>query len=134
MSALKALHTTVEKADPGDAGWIWFEGKWHVAQIVEEMIEGEDCLFVEIMGNGEFENVSPPVSDRSIGGLHWYPINRPSYDGNERPSTHALTMQDRDATWTLSWSATEDEGAAISRSIFAHAQSLLKTEKGGSDA
>lgn len=132
MSApLTPAHTTVGEAEPGSAGWIWFEGQWYLAQAVDH----DHGLMIEIIGNGEFENLSLSVDDRQIKDLPWLDISRPPYDGDEaKPITHMLTWTDPHARWTYSWRMGEDEGGAISKKISGLLHELLdagKAEKQG---
>lgn len=128
MSELRAIDTVVGKADEGDAGWVWYEGKWRLGQITRSDHEADEALYLDLIldaGPAWFS-----VDDPKIWGSGFYPISRPPYEGSEKPCTHALTFRDHAASWTMSWLMDEEQGAAISRSIAAHVHALLGTEKG----
>lgn len=129
-TVLRSIHSTLNSAHPGDCGWLWYEGNWHMS----EAYESDNLMFVEIFGSGEFETQSVPITHPDVRSAPWYKVSRPPYEGNERPCTHALTFVDRDASWTMSFSAPEEEGAAISRAVSELVHSLLKIEKATGDA
>lgn len=133
-TSLTPIHTSVGEVNPGDAGWVWLEGLWCLAQAVEH----DHGLMLEIIGNGEFENLSISVDDRQIKDLPWLDISRPPYDGDEaKPITHMLQWTDPQARWTLSWRMGEEEGSAISKKITEVLHQSLeqsKAEKLGSSA
>lgn len=113
-TSLTPIHTKVSDVDPGDAGWIWFEGQWYLAQAVDH----DHGLMIEIIGNGEFENLSLSADDRQIKDSPWLGISRPPYEcDDEKPITHMLQWTDPHARWTFSWRMGEDEGSAISKKI-----------------
>ena len=126
MSDLTPIHTSVGEVNPGDAGWIWFEGLWCLAQAVEH----DHGLMLEIIGNGEFENLSISVDDRQIKDLPWLHISRPPYDGDKaKPITHMLAWTDAQRRWRLSWRMGEKEGNAISKEITGLLHQLLDASK-----
>lgn len=122
---LAPIHTTLtDEAMPGDTGWLWFDGNWHISEVYET----GDRLNVEILGSGEFENMSLPIGHPDVRNAPWLKISRPPYEGDdERPCTHALTMVDSSLSWTLSFRATDEKGAEISRAVSSLVHSMLET-------
>lgn len=124
MSALEAIDTVVGKADEGDAGWVWYQGKWRLGQITRFDHPEDERLYLDLILDERAAWFH--VDDPQIWGLGFYPISRPPYEGNEQPCTHALTFRDYTASWTMSWSTDEEKGAEISRSVAAHVHALLR--------
>lgn len=117
------LHTTLEKADEGDAGWLYWEGNWRLATIIYD--ENDEVLYAAVIINDECR----PFDVEKMGKLPWFPIHRPPYEGDEMPATHLVSLADAEAGVTLSYRATSEEGREISRKIFDFAQSLLNEKK-----
>lgn len=117
------LHTTVEKADEGDSGWLWWEGSWRLATIIYD--ENDEVMYAAVIINDECR----PFAIEDVGKLPWFPISRPPYEGNETPATHLISLVDAEAGVTLSYTAAMDDGREISRKVFDFAQQLLNENK-----
>jgi hypothetical protein len=118
------MHSTIGKADIGDTGWAFLDGEWVIARILNDD-GGVGPYLVYLTDEGSEWHF---VND-AIKGEAWFPVSEPPYGPFDDPCTHALTMQDGRALWTLSWRAAKEEGETLSRNIFAYAQSLLKISK-----
>jgi len=111
---LKPLHVRVCDAEVGDVGWVWFEGEWRAARILDVDYEGDHIVLITDDQPEWFllhDNADP------VAMAPWIPIPRPCYEGDEEPATHAITLQFAGAAWTQSWRSNEAKGKAISRSV-----------------
>lgn len=98
------LHTTVEVAIEGDAGWMWWEGEWRLAKIIHDV--NDDVLYAAVIINDECR----PFEFGEIEDLPWMPIHRPPYEGDEKPCTHAVTIMDQQSSMTFSWDMSVSDG------------------------
>lgn len=111
---LKPLHVRVCDADVGDVGWVWFEGEWRAARILDVEEEGD---YIVVIMDDQSEWFSLHDNAHPVAMAPWIPIPTPRYEMDEEPDTHAITFQYAGAAWTQSWRSDEAKGKAISRSV-----------------
>jgi hypothetical protein len=122
------MHSLVCDAAPGDHGWVWFDGQWCLARILDVEDEGD---YIVIITDDVPEWISLHDNSDPVAMAPWIPISGPPYDGDDTPATHAVTWQGGGLTWIKSWSMNDEQAAAISRSVFAHLDGLLAKEAQG---
>ena len=127
-SGLRPMHRRVCDADVGDHGWVWFDGDWRLARILDVEDEGDHIV---IITDDQSEWISLHDNSDPVAMAPWVPISGPPYDADETPATHAVTWQGGGLTWIKSWSMNDEQAAAVSRSLFQHLDGLLAKEKQG---
>lgn len=126
-NTFKPLHTTVSEAVQGDAGWVYYKGDWRLAQVTRGDQPDDDALYLDVVFVADksrwFE-----FDDETIQKLPWVPISRPPYEGDEKPCTHILHLQNWAGSATLSFRMDEDKGRDFDKKVFGFARSLLEGE------
>ncbi len=122
MSEFKPLHTTLSEATEGDCGWLWYEGEWRLGRVSYGDEETDGLLYVDILldDNSGWYEVEP------LASLPWMPISAPPYEGDEKPCTHAVTIQDRRATCVISWSMNETDGKKSVQRVSDYIHAMLQ--------
>lgn len=111
---LRPMHSLVCDAAPGDHGWVWFDGQWCLARILDAEEEGD---YIVVIMDDQSEWFSLHDNAHPVAMAPWIPIPTPRYEMDEEPDTHAITFQYAGAAWTQSWRSDEAKGKAISRSV-----------------
>lgn len=116
-----SLHSRVNEADEGDAGWVWYQGDWRLGMVMSGPDDNDDSLFVDLIlpeGSQWFHMVD-------LKDLPWLPISRPPYEGNEKPCTHAVTIRCHGSSVTFSWNMNVSDGRATTGKIIQAVESML---------
>lgn len=124
-AGLKPLHVRVCDAAVGDVGWVWFEGEWRAARILDVEEEGD---YIVVITDDQSEWFSLHDNADPVAMAPWIPIPEPRYGGDEDPDTHAVTFQSAGVTWTFSWRSNEADGKAISQRVSDLLHGLLVKE------
>lgn len=115
------LHRRVDEAEGGDAGWVWHEGAWRLAQIT--FGDDDDInLYVDMI----LPSGSRWFTMDELAHLPWLEIPRPPYEGNEMPCTHAVIIMDRAASLTFSWNMNVGDGKKTLQRITASIDAMLR--------
>lgn len=121
---LKPLHCTLFEAESGDCGWLWYGDDWHLGRVAFSDDEKDTALYVDVLLDEKPYWL--PVAD--IPDAPWVPISKPPYEGDEKPCTHAVTIQDRRATCTVSWSMNETDGKKSVQRVVQYLHAMLQEE------
>lgn len=127
-SGIKPMHRRVCDADVGDHGWVWFDGDWCLARILDVEDEGDHIV---IITDNQSEWISLHDNADPVAMAPWIPISGPPCDADETPTTHSLNFQGGGISRAMNWTMSDEEGAKVSDSVFKHLSGLLETESRG---
>lgn len=110
-----AAITTVESAYPGDFGWTWINGEWHMAYVTDNHLAVH--MSPHIM---EYHD----LNDYTMA-LPWFGVPLPPGDADDK-STHHVIIKDRDMTLTVSLTLPEEMSDDFVREVRAAAMEYGK--------
>ena len=122
MSEFKPLHTTLSEASEGDCGCLCYDGEWRLGREGLSDNLKVEMLYVDLLLGEKAEW----YEIEALASLPWMPISAPPYDGDEKPCTHAVTIQDRRGTCIISWSMNETDGKKSVQRVSDYIHAMLQ--------
>jgi hypothetical protein len=122
MSEFKPLHTTLSEASEGDCGCLCYDGEWRLGRVGHSDNPKDEMLYVDLLLGEKAEW----YEIEALASLPWMPISAPPYDGDEKPCTHAVTIQDRRGTCIISWSMNETDGKKSVQRVSDYIHAMLQ--------